>query len=93
MVSAKKVGNYDITFEHTSDWDYLYRAIVVNKLKGIATKKNEVFGIFRSGGFSTKVKPITFLFETTKIRLKNKQNKLVVLIIFILKFLKNIFKY
>ena len=29
--------------------------IVKEKLKGIGTKKNELFGIFRRGGFSSKV--------------------------------------
>ena len=30
--------------------------IVHCKLQGIATKKNEVFGVFRRGGFSSKIK-------------------------------------
>ncbi len=91
--SAKKIGEYDTNLFCTADWDYLYRAIVVHKLKGIATKKKEIFGIFRSGGFSSRVEPILHLLETTKIRLKNKQNKVIVLIIFILKYLKNYSKY
>ena len=66
--------------------------IVKHKLKGVATKKNELFGIFRRGGYSSKIKFIDHFFETIKIRIDNKQNKLLVLIIFILKFLKNIKK-
>jgi hypothetical protein len=63
--------------------------IVRYKLKGIGTKKNELFGIFRRGGYSSKVKFIDHLFETTKIRLDNGQNKFLILVIFILKFFKN----
>ena len=66
--------------------------VIEHKLKGIGTKKNELFGIFRRGGFSSKIKFIDHFFETIKIRLDNKQNKFLVLFIFILKFLKNIKK-
>jgi hypothetical protein len=66
--------------------------VIEHKLKGIGTKKNELFGIFRPGGFSSKIKFIDHFFETIKIRLDNKQNKFLVLVIFILKFLKNMGK-
>ena len=59
------------------------------KLKGVGTKKNEVFGIFRRGGFSSKINFIDHFFETIKIRLDNRQNKFLVLIIFLAKYLKN----
>lgn len=90
--AAKKVGYYNTEYKYSSDYDYLYRMIVKNKLKGLATKKNEVFGLFRRGGFSSKIKFIDHFMETIKIRLENKQNKFLVLFIFILKFLKNINK-
>ena len=63
-----------------------------NKLKGIGTKKNEVFGIFRRGGFSSKIKFIDHFFEEIKIRLDNNQNKFLILVIFIYKYLKNFSK-
>jgi glycosyltransferase involved in cell wall biosynthesis len=91
--SAKKIGPYNTNYKYTSDWEYLYRAIKKFKLKGIATKKEELFGIFRRGGFSSRVSPLLMLFETTKIRLEHGQNKIIVLIIFILKFLRNYYKY
>ncbi len=67
--------------------------IVKHKLKGVGTKKSEIFGIFRRGGFSSKVNFLDHFFETIKIRLDNKQNKIVVLCILILKYLKNINKF
>ena len=90
--AAKLVGDYNTEYKYSSDYDYFYRMIVKKKLKGISTKKNEVFGIFRRGGFSSKVRFIDHFMETIKIRLDNKQNKFVVLIIFVLKFIKNIKK-
>ena len=66
--------------------------IVKKKLKGIGTKKEEVFGTFRRGGFSSKVKFYDHFKEEIKIRLDNDQNKLLVLLIFIYKYLKNITK-
>ena len=61
-------------------------------MKGIGTKKNELFGIFRRGGFSSKIRFIDHFFETIRIRLDNNQNRFIVLIIFILKYLKNLSK-
>ena len=90
--AAKKIGKYNLKYTYSADYDYFYRMIVGHKLKGIGTKKNELFGIFRRGGFSSKIKFIDHFFETIKIRLDNKQNKFLVLFIFILKFLKNMKK-
>ena len=53
--AAKRVGNYNLKYKFSADYDYFYRMIVNQKLKGVATKKNEVLGIFRRGGFSSKV--------------------------------------
>ena len=61
-------------------------------MKGIATKKSEVFGIFRRGGYSSKIKFIDHFFEEIKIRLDNQQNKLLILIIIIYKYIKNLTK-
>ena len=63
-----------------------------NKFKGVGTKKNELCGIFRRGGFSSKINFNDHFKEEIKIRLNNGQNKLLVLCIFIYKYLKNIKK-
>jgi len=90
--SAKKVGFYNLKYKYSSDYDYFFRMIVKKKLKGIGTQKNEIFGIFRRGGFSSKIKFFDHFMEEIRIRLDNKQNKLLVLLIFIYKYLKNIYK-
>ena len=89
----KDVGYYNLKYKFSADYDYFYRLIVKHKYKGIASKKDEVFGIFRRGGFSSQIKFIDHFFEEMKIRIDNKQNKLLILIIFIYKFLKNLKKF
>jgi len=89
LQSAKKVGLYNLNYKYSSDYDYFFRMIVKKKMKGIGTKKNELFGIFRRGGFSSKVKFKDHFFEETKIRLDNKQNRILVLFIIIYKFIKH----
>ncbi|NBQ40918.1 MAG: hypothetical protein EBU34_14420, partial [Alphaproteobacteria bacterium] len=42
-------------YKFSSDYDYFYRMIVHHKLRGISTKKHELVGTFRRGGFSSKV--------------------------------------
>ena len=90
--AAKKVGFYNLKYKYSSDYDYFFRMIVKKKLNGIGTKKEEIFGTFRRGGFSSKVKFFDHFKEEIKIRLDNNQNKLLVLLIFIYKYLKNITK-
>jgi len=52
--AAEKVGFYNIKYKYHADYDYFYRLIVKNKMKGISTKKKEVVGIFRGVGFLAK---------------------------------------
>jgi len=87
--AAKIVGKYNLKYKYSSDYDYFYRMIVKHKLKGIGTKKKELFGHFKRGGYSSHTKFFDHLVECTRIRLDNKQNKLVVLITIIIKFIFN----
>ena len=77
-------------YKYSADYDYFYRMIVRHKLKGIATKKNEVLGVFSRGGFSSKIDFLDHTFECTRIRIDNRQNILIVLFTFIIKILFNI---
>ena len=56
--------------------------IVKHKLRGVGTKKNEVFGVFSRGGFSSKINFLGHIIEESKIRLNNNQNFIFVLMIF-----------
>ncbi len=90
--AAKLNGYYNINYKYSADYDYFYRMIKKNKLDGIGTRKDELFGIFRRGGFSSQINFYDHFKEEIKIRLDNGQNKLLVLCIFIYKYLKNIKK-
>jgi len=88
--AAKIVGEYNLKYKYSSDYDYFYRMIVKHKLKGIGTKKNELFGIFQRGGYSSSINFYDHLIECTRIRLDNKQNKIIVLLTIIIKYLFNL---
>ena len=87
--AAKLVGRYKLKYKNHADWDYMYRMIVHCKLQGIATKKNEVFGVFRRGGFSSKIKYFDHFLETIRIRKDNGQAKIIIFFISIIKYLYN----
>ena len=87
--AAKKIGKYNLRYKYHADYDYFYRMIVKKKLKGIATKKSEVTGIFRRGGFSSRQPYKKLFFEELLIRYNNGQNLLFVFILSIYKLLKN----
>ncbi len=84
--AQKKVGYYKTKYKYSPDYDFFYRMIVKHKLKGMATKKNEIFGKFRRGGVGSKLPFIDYLNETVRIRLDNGQNIFLVSIIFLLKY-------
>jgi glycosyltransferase involved in cell wall biosynthesis len=82
--SQKKVGLYDNNFRFCADRDLIYRLIKEKKFKGMATKKNELIGYFSTGGISESLSFFKKLIEETKIRIKNKQNILIVIILFLI---------
>ena len=90
--SAKKIGLYNLKYKYSSDYDYFFRMIKKIKLQGVATKKNEITGNFRRGGFSSTISFVDHFFEEIKIRIDNGQNKLLILMILIYKFVKNLSK-
>ena len=87
--AAKKVGLYNTKYKYHADYDYFYRMIVKKKLKGFSTKKNELIGIFRRGGFSSKIQFRKQFKEELMIRYDNGQNLVLISLIAIHKILKN----
>ncbi len=88
-VSAKKIGEYNLKYKFHADFDYFYRMIVKHKMKGIGTKKDELFGIFRRGGFSSKIDFKKSYLEDLRIRIDNGQSYLTVAVLALFKFIKN----
>ena len=87
--AAKKIGKYNTKYKISSDYDYFYRMIVKNKFQGVGTKKNELFGIFARGGFSSKTKIFERTLEELLIRKNNGQHIISILIILIIKIIFN----
>ncbi len=87
--SAKKVGPYNLKYKYSSDYDYFYRMIVKKKLKGMGTKKSELFGIFNRGGYSSQISFKDHFREEIQIRKDNGQSLLIITIIIIYKSIKN----
>ncbi len=91
--AALKVGKYNVKYKYHADYDYFYRMIVKKKLVGASTKKNEVTGIFRRGGYSSTIPYKKLFFEEIRIRYDNGQNVLLLFVIIIYKILKNYKKF
>ena len=88
--AAEINGKYSLKYKYSSDFDYFYRLIVHNKFVGKATKRNEIFGIFRPGGISHTLNKEDHFFEKIQIRIDNNQNKFFVFFMFIIKYLLNL---
>ncbi len=91
--SAKRVGLYNLKYKYSSDYDYFYRMIVKHKMRGVGTNKDEVFGVFRRGGFSSKISFIDHFKEEIQIRVDNGQSRFLIMFISIYKFIKHINKF
>ena len=79
----KVKGVYDTKFKCSSDYDFYYRLLKDKTLKIKSTPKNKIIGVVQRGGFSSTLSPLDHLTEETKIRLKNKQNHHLILMIYI----------
>ncbi len=90
--SAEELGEYNLKYKYSSDYDYFFRMIVHKKLKGIGVSKDKIFGIFRRGGFSSRVKFLDHFKEEIRIRNDNKQNKIIIFLIIVYKSIRHIKK-
>lgn len=88
----KKIGFYNLKYL-SADLDLFYKMIVKCKMKGISSKKREIFGEFSKGGFSSKINYMDHLVDLNQIRIDNGQNKFFVYILFLIKILKKPFKF
>ena len=87
--AAEKVGYYNLKYRYHSDYDYFFRMIVKKKLKGTATKRDEITGDFRSGGFSSRLKFKDSLMEDIRIRRDNGQNIFLLFAVILYRFIRN----
>jgi glycosyltransferase involved in cell wall biosynthesis len=87
----KKIGFYDTRFKCSADYDLYYR-MYKGGYKGGSTNRKDIIGNVSSGGYSSKIGFFEHLIEESKIRIKNKQNFFIILLIFINAVVKNFFK-
>ena len=88
----KSIGFYNLKYL-SADLNFFYKMIINFKLKGIATKKEEVFGEFGKGGFSSNINYIEHLKDLNQIRIDNGQNKFFVLFLYLIKIIKKPVKF
>lgn len=95
LESLKKVGLLNIKYKYSSDYDFLYRIIVKNKMLGIHTKAHEIFGDLGDSGISSKSNFLIRMINEIMIRFNNGQNIFELIYIFfgrsIMKIFTNIF--
>ena len=95
LESLKKVGLLNIKYKYSSDYDFLYRIIVKNKMQGIHTKAHEIFGDLGDSGISSKSNFLIRMINEIMIRFNNGQNIFELIYIFfgrsIMKIFKNVF--
>ena len=95
--SLKKLGLYNTKYKIHSDYDLIYRLIVKEKMIGVPTEGDEIFGAFGEVGISAGYSFFQILFSELKIRYDNNQNIFIILFIFFgrcyKQILKNIFKF
>jgi glycosyltransferase involved in cell wall biosynthesis len=90
--SQKTLGKYNLKYKISSDYDLFYRMIVKAKMTGMATKKDEIIGLFKSGSYSSKFSFLEHLLEETIIRLNNNQNVFFVFFVYAIHYFKNLDK-
>ena len=86
-----KLGQFNTKYKCSADYDLYYKVLIKENLIGNSTNKDEIIGELSAGGFSSKVSFIKHLFEESKIRYDNKQNLLLIMLIFINALLKKLF--
>ena len=79
----KKIGLYNTKYTCSSDYDLFYKMFLDKDLNGGSTTKDELIGIVKAGGFSSKYGFWKRLREETQIRIDNKQNLIIILAIVI----------
>lgn len=87
----QKIGNYNTKFKISADYDLYFRLYKKN-FKGGSTKKSCIIGNVASGGYSSRVTFLNHLIEETRIRFHNKQNFILISLIFINALIKNFLK-
>ncbi len=88
----KSLNYFNTKYKCSADYDLYYRLMLTLKKNGTFTNKNQLIGIVKSGGFSSKLSFMQHLIEEVKIRIDNKQNKFIIIIIIFNALIKHLLK-
>ena len=66
--------------------------LILNNAEGTFTDKQDLIGEVSSGGYSSKLNILDHLLEETKIRIDNKQNIFLIILIFLNTLIKGVIK-
>ena len=78
----KKIGLYDLNFRCSADYDFYLRLFKLNNLNIMNTPRTKIIGEVKRGGYSSTLSPIQHLNEEIKIRFKNQQNIIWLIMIY-----------
>ena len=79
----EKVGFYNTNFKISADYDFYLRLFRIKKLKIGSSHKKKIISEVAKGGYSSKFTYLQHLNEETKIRLNNKQNIVLIIVIYV----------
>ena len=88
----KSLNYFNTKYKCSADYDLYFRLIITLKKDGSFTNKNQLIGVVQSGGFSSKLSFMEHLIEEIKIRIDNKQNKFIIIIIIFNALIKHLLK-
>lgn len=79
----QELGFFNTKYKCSADYDVYYKMLILNNAKGTFTDKQDLIGEVSSGGYSSKLNILDHLLEETKIRIDNKQNIFLIILIFL----------
>jgi glycosyltransferase involved in cell wall biosynthesis len=88
-----KIGLYDEKLKYCADYDLFYKLFKNKKFKYMNGKRSELIGYFDKSGASSRIGLFKTLYYESKVRIKNKQNILIVIFLFILRVLNKFRNY
>jgi len=88
----QEIGFFNTKYKCSADYDVYYKMIILNNAEGTFTDKQDLIGEVSSGGYSSKLNILDHLLEETKIRIDNKQNIFLIILIFLNTLIKGVLK-
>ena len=88
----QELGFFNTKYKCSADYDIYYKMLILNNAEGTFTDKQDLIGEVSSGGYSSKLNIFDHLLEETKIRIDNKQNIYLIILIFLNTLIKGVIK-